>query len=118
MTKYDVKNYLEKIYNVPVGVIRTRIQFGESSHFFALKQACNFFRIWSDCTVSHCFAKYHHVIARVGLISLFLLFGMKVCSLSSKWDTNTIVFLAFLLFLIFIFIVIFCFSSDKCGNDS
>uniref|UniRef100_A0A3B5MVN4 Large ribosomal subunit protein uL23m n=1 Tax=Xiphophorus couchianus TaxID=32473 RepID=A0A3B5MVN4_9TELE len=27
MTKYDVKNYLEKIYNVPVGVIRTRIQF-------------------------------------------------------------------------------------------
>uniref|UniRef100_A0A3B3CHV5 Large ribosomal subunit protein uL23m n=1 Tax=Oryzias melastigma TaxID=30732 RepID=A0A3B3CHV5_ORYME len=28
MTKYDVKNYLEKIYNVPVGVIRTRIQFG------------------------------------------------------------------------------------------
>lgn len=29
MTKYDVKNYLEKIYNVPVGVIRTRIQFGE-----------------------------------------------------------------------------------------
>uniref|UniRef100_A0A8C8DF60 Large ribosomal subunit protein uL23m n=1 Tax=Oryzias sinensis TaxID=183150 RepID=A0A8C8DF60_9TELE len=29
MTKYDVKNYLEKIYNVPVGVVRTRIQFGE-----------------------------------------------------------------------------------------
>lgn len=37
MTKYDVKNYLEKIYNVPVGVVRTRIQFGKSSHFFALK---------------------------------------------------------------------------------
>ncbi|KAF6727863.1 39S ribosomal protein L23, mitochondrial [Oryzias melastigma] len=30
MTKYDVKNYLEKIYNVPVGVIRTRIQFGSN----------------------------------------------------------------------------------------
>lgn len=29
MTKYDVKNYLEKIYDVPVGAIRTRIQFGE-----------------------------------------------------------------------------------------
>lgn len=37
MTKYDVKNYLEKIYNVPVGVVRTRIQFGESSHFFVLE---------------------------------------------------------------------------------
>uniref|UniRef100_A0A3B3W1Z6 Large ribosomal subunit protein uL23m n=1 Tax=Poecilia latipinna TaxID=48699 RepID=A0A3B3W1Z6_9TELE len=30
MTKYDVKNYLEKIYNVPVGVVRTRIQFGSN----------------------------------------------------------------------------------------
>lgn len=29
MTKFDVKNYLEKIYNVPVGAVRTRIQFGE-----------------------------------------------------------------------------------------
>ncbi|XP_067357795.1 large ribosomal subunit protein uL23m isoform X2 [Channa argus] len=30
MTKYDVKNYLEKIYNVPVGAVRTRIQFGSN----------------------------------------------------------------------------------------
>uniref|UniRef100_A0A3B3ZTU5 Large ribosomal subunit protein uL23m n=1 Tax=Periophthalmus magnuspinnatus TaxID=409849 RepID=A0A3B3ZTU5_9GOBI len=30
MTKYDVKNYLEKIYNVPVGVVRTRIQYGSN----------------------------------------------------------------------------------------
>ncbi|XP_061825998.1 large ribosomal subunit protein uL23m [Nerophis lumbriciformis] len=30
MTKNDVKNYLEKIYNVPVGVVRTRIQFGSN----------------------------------------------------------------------------------------
>ncbi|XP_077953947.1 large ribosomal subunit protein uL23m-like isoform X2 [Gasterosteus aculeatus] len=30
MTKYDVKNYLEKIYDVPVGAIRTRIQFGSN----------------------------------------------------------------------------------------
>ncbi|XP_068595615.1 large ribosomal subunit protein uL23m isoform X1 [Brachionichthys hirsutus] len=30
MTKYDVKNYLEKIYNVPVGVVRTRIQHGSN----------------------------------------------------------------------------------------
>ncbi|XP_061629363.1 large ribosomal subunit protein uL23m isoform X1 [Phyllopteryx taeniolatus] len=30
MTKYDVKNYLEKIYNVPVGDVRTRIQFGSN----------------------------------------------------------------------------------------
>ncbi|XP_064193103.1 large ribosomal subunit protein uL23m isoform X2 [Anguilla rostrata] len=28
MTKCDVKNYLEKIYNVPVGAVRTRIQYG------------------------------------------------------------------------------------------
>ncbi|KAM9854195.1 large ribosomal subunit protein uL23m [Aulostomus maculatus] len=28
MTKCDVKSYLEKIYNVPVGAVRTRIQFG------------------------------------------------------------------------------------------
>lgn len=32
MTKCDVKNYLEKIYNVPVGTVRTRIQFGECCH--------------------------------------------------------------------------------------
>ncbi|XP_045893551.1 39S ribosomal protein L23, mitochondrial isoform X4 [Micropterus dolomieu] len=30
MTKCDVKNYLEKIYNVPVGAVRTRIQFGSN----------------------------------------------------------------------------------------
>uniref|UniRef100_A0A8C6UKD3 Large ribosomal subunit protein uL23m n=1 Tax=Neogobius melanostomus TaxID=47308 RepID=A0A8C6UKD3_9GOBI len=30
MTKYDIKNYLEKIYNVPVGAVRTRIQFGSN----------------------------------------------------------------------------------------
>ncbi|XP_056138086.1 39S ribosomal protein L23, mitochondrial [Lampris incognitus] len=28
MTKYDVRNYLERIYNVPVGAVRTRIQHG------------------------------------------------------------------------------------------
>lgn len=28
MTKYDIKNYLEKIYNVPVVDIRTRIALG------------------------------------------------------------------------------------------
>ncbi|XP_034032776.1 39S ribosomal protein L23, mitochondrial [Thalassophryne amazonica] len=28
MTKCDVKNYLENIYNVPVGAVRTRIQYG------------------------------------------------------------------------------------------
>ncbi|XP_046715823.1 39S ribosomal protein L23, mitochondrial isoform X2 [Silurus meridionalis] len=27
MTKFDVKNYLEKIYNVPVAAVRTRIQY-------------------------------------------------------------------------------------------
>ncbi|XP_042157299.1 39S ribosomal protein L23, mitochondrial isoform X3 [Oncorhynchus tshawytscha] len=27
MTKCDVRNYLEKIYNVPVGAVRTRIQY-------------------------------------------------------------------------------------------
>lgn len=29
MTKYDIKNYLEKIYNVPVSDIRTRIALGK-----------------------------------------------------------------------------------------
>lgn len=28
MTKYDVKNYLEKIYNIPVIEVRTRIEMG------------------------------------------------------------------------------------------
>uniref|UniRef100_A0A667X530 Large ribosomal subunit protein uL23m n=1 Tax=Myripristis murdjan TaxID=586833 RepID=A0A667X530_9TELE len=30
MTKCDVKSYLERIYNVPVGTVRTRIQFGSN----------------------------------------------------------------------------------------
>lgn len=30
MTKFDVKNYLESIYSVPVGAVRTRIQFGSN----------------------------------------------------------------------------------------
>ncbi|XP_063052278.1 large ribosomal subunit protein uL23m [Engraulis encrasicolus] len=30
MTKYDVRNYLQKIYNVPVVTVRTRIQFGSN----------------------------------------------------------------------------------------
>ncbi|TNN87963.1 39S ribosomal protein L23, mitochondrial [Liparis tanakae] len=30
MTKCDIKNYLEKIYSVPVGAVRTRIQFGSN----------------------------------------------------------------------------------------
>lgn len=34
MTKSDVKNYLERIYEVPVGTVRTRIQFGESLHIW------------------------------------------------------------------------------------
>lgn len=29
MTKYDVKNYVEKIYNVPVIEVRTRIGLGK-----------------------------------------------------------------------------------------
>ncbi|XP_025071309.1 39S ribosomal protein L23, mitochondrial isoform X2 [Alligator sinensis] len=30
MTRVDVKNYLEKIYNVPVATVRTRIQYGSN----------------------------------------------------------------------------------------
>lgn len=30
MTKYDIKNYLEKIYNVPIIDVRTRIQLGKT----------------------------------------------------------------------------------------
>lgn len=30
MTKYDVKNYLEKIYNIPVVEVRTRIAMGRT----------------------------------------------------------------------------------------
>uniref|UniRef100_A0AAY5LD77 Large ribosomal subunit protein uL23m n=1 Tax=Esox lucius TaxID=8010 RepID=A0AAY5LD77_ESOLU len=29
MTKFDVRNYVEKIYNVPVGAVRTRIQYAQ-----------------------------------------------------------------------------------------
>uniref|UniRef100_A0A8C3LE83 Large ribosomal subunit protein uL23m n=1 Tax=Chrysolophus pictus TaxID=9089 RepID=A0A8C3LE83_CHRPC len=31
MTKVDIRNYLEKIYNVPVAAVRTRIQYGKCS---------------------------------------------------------------------------------------
>lgn len=31
MTRVELKDYLEKIYNVPVAAVRTRIQFGKSS---------------------------------------------------------------------------------------
>ncbi|XP_068004424.1 large ribosomal subunit protein uL23m [Melanerpes formicivorus] len=31
MTKLDVKNYLERIYNVPVAAVRTRIQYGANN---------------------------------------------------------------------------------------
>ncbi|KAM3919536.1 large ribosomal subunit protein uL23m isoform 3-T3 [Leptodactylus fuscus] len=30
MTKFDVQNYLKKIYNVPVTTVRTRIQYGNN----------------------------------------------------------------------------------------
>ncbi|KAM5138910.1 large ribosomal subunit protein uL23m [Mantella aurantiaca] len=30
MTKFDVQNYLQSIYNVPVAAVRTRIQFGSN----------------------------------------------------------------------------------------
>lgn len=30
MTKYDIKNYLEKIYNVNVAHVRTRIALGKT----------------------------------------------------------------------------------------
>ncbi|KAI1238015.1 hypothetical protein IHE44_0014116, partial [Lamprotornis superbus] len=31
MTKLDIRNYLEKIYNVPVAAVRTRIQYGANN---------------------------------------------------------------------------------------
>ncbi|KAM9301516.1 large ribosomal subunit protein uL23m [Gastrophryne carolinensis] len=30
MTKFDVRNYLQSIYNVPVAAVRTRIQYGNN----------------------------------------------------------------------------------------
>ncbi|XP_078538866.1 large ribosomal subunit protein uL23m [Lissotriton helveticus] len=30
MTKFDIQNYLQKIYNVPVAAVRTRIQYGNN----------------------------------------------------------------------------------------
>lgn len=30
MTRYDIKNYLEKIYNIPVVQVRTRIELGKT----------------------------------------------------------------------------------------
>ncbi|CAG01140.1 unnamed protein product [Tetraodon nigroviridis] len=41
MTKLDVKNYLEKIYEVPVGAVRTRIQFGSNKKRNHLNQRVN-----------------------------------------------------------------------------
>ncbi|XP_068117398.1 large ribosomal subunit protein uL23m isoform X3 [Hyperolius riggenbachi] len=38
MTKCDVRNYLEKIYNVPVATVRTRIQYGSYSRRNHLNQ--------------------------------------------------------------------------------
>jgi ribosomal protein L23 len=35
MTKYDIKNYLEKIYDVPVLTVRTAIQKGKSESLLA-----------------------------------------------------------------------------------
>lgn len=48
MTKSDVKNYLEKIYEVPVGAVRTRIQFGE-----CLRCSTLTFSLGHICTHSH-----------------------------------------------------------------
>lgn len=48
MTKCDVKNYLEKIYEVPVGAVRTRIQFGGCLHCNTLT-----FSLGHICTDSH-----------------------------------------------------------------
>uniref|UniRef100_A0A8D2QK44 Large ribosomal subunit protein uL23m n=1 Tax=Zonotrichia albicollis TaxID=44394 RepID=A0A8D2QK44_ZONAL len=31
MTKLDIRNYLERIYNVPVAAVRTRIQYGANN---------------------------------------------------------------------------------------
>ena len=63
MTKYDVKNYLEKIYNVPVGEIRTRIQFGECHCFAqALTESFKIYRTWSGC---------FHTDTRVDALPLF-----------------------------------------------
>lgn len=36
MTKYDVKNYLEKIYNIPVVDVRTRIAMGKTKRDMVL----------------------------------------------------------------------------------
>lgn len=38
MTKYDVKNYLEKIYNIPVIEVRTRIGLGKQLFLIVLSQ--------------------------------------------------------------------------------
>ena len=32
MTKFDIKNYFEKIYNVDIAKVNTRIQLGECYH--------------------------------------------------------------------------------------
>ena len=31
MTKFDIKNYFEKIYNIDVAKVNTRIQLGENA---------------------------------------------------------------------------------------
>ncbi|XP_075043994.1 large ribosomal subunit protein uL23m [Mixophyes fleayi] len=38
MTKFDVQNYLQRIYNVPVAAVRTRIQYGSNRKRNHLRQ--------------------------------------------------------------------------------
>lgn len=39
MTRVDLRNYLERIYNVPVAAVRTRVQYGGCPRRAALPQS-------------------------------------------------------------------------------
>lgn len=73
MTKCDVKNYLEKIYNVPVGTIRTRIQFGK---YFCLWIVDNIY-VFPEYRLTTGTHKIYHQ-----LIPLFQIIFSPVASLS------------------------------------
>uniref|UniRef100_A0A8C1V6J0 Large ribosomal subunit protein uL23m n=1 Tax=Cyprinus carpio TaxID=7962 RepID=A0A8C1V6J0_CYPCA len=54
MTKFDVRNYLEKIYSVPVAAVRTRIQYCEHITVFKFQLhqvSCLFSILCHNCCI-------------------------------------------------------------------
>uniref|UniRef100_A0AAQ4PHB3 Large ribosomal subunit protein uL23m n=1 Tax=Gasterosteus aculeatus aculeatus TaxID=481459 RepID=A0AAQ4PHB3_GASAC len=78
MTKYDVKNYLEKIYDVPVGAIRTRIQFGSNKKRNHLHQKVKqpdykvaYVQLWQSTTKSTRESQENNALTLCRVVDLF-----------------------------------------------